>query len=251
MDEAIGQIDVWFIENQDELSDSVKNFAGAMKQIEEMADSINKEQLISSIKEATSGFANNMNLINESIQEIQDKDMVAKFNVILENFADASEYINSDGTEILTNVNKITKDIAEGTGSLGKFITNDDFYLRMVSVLSKVDTLMNDVNHYGVLFQYDKNWQRIRTKRANILNSLNTPKEFKNYFETEVDTVTTALSRLSILLEKAKEPDEKEKIFNSIPFQKDFSSLLRQVEHLLDSLKLYNEQIVETINEDN
>ena len=251
MEEAIGNIDVWFHENQDKLSESVSNFAAAMKQIEDMVDSVNKDQLVSATKIAIDTFSKNMGLINTSLQEIQDRDMISKINVIVENFAEASEYINTDGTEILSNVNAITKDIAEGKGTLGKFIKNDDFYLRTVAVLSKIDTLMNDVNHYGVLFQYDKNWQRIRTKRANTLDKLNTPKEFKNYFETEMDSVTTSLSRISCLVEKAKDPKEKEKILNSAPFQKDFSMLLNQVEHLLDSLKLYNEQIVETINANN
>lgn len=251
MEEAIGNIDVWFVENQDELSDAVKNFAGTMKEIENMVGSVNKEQLISSIKESVSNFSKNMQMISESLKEIQDREMIAKLDTILENFADASEYIKTDGTQILTNVNKITKDIADGKGTIGKFIKNDDFYLRMVAVLSKIDTLMNDVNHYGVLFQYDKNWQRIRTKRANILNALETPKEFKNYFESEVDCVTTSLSRISLLLQKAEDPKEKQKILSSAPFQKDFLDLLRQVEHLLDSLKLYNEQLNETLSEGN
>jgi phospholipid/cholesterol/gamma-HCH transport system substrate-binding protein len=251
LESTIGDFDVWFVENQEELGDSVRFFADTMKQLDQMIGSINNEQIISSAKQAIDNFSKNMKLIQNNLEEIEDNEMLAKFNVILENFAEASDYINSDGTQILTNVNKITQDIAEGKGSLGKFIKNDDFYLRTVSIMSKVDTLMNDINHYGILFQYDKHWQRIRTKRANLLECLDKPKEFKEYFETEVDTVTTALSRISVLLEKTKEPKEKEKILQSIPFQKDFSSLLRQVEHLLDSLKLYNEQVIETISEDN
>lgn len=251
MEEAIGNIDEWFVENQEDLSRSVSNFANVMKQINETVDSVNKEKIIASVKEAITRFSKNMELIGDSLQEIQDRDMISKFNVIVENFAEASEYINTDGTQILTNVKNITQDISQGKGTIGKLIKQDDIYLRFSAVLSKVDTLMNDVNHYGVLFQYDKNWQRIRTKRANLLDSLNTPKEFKSYFESEIDCITTALGRISCLIEKAKEPNEKEKILNSAPFQKDFYCLLKKVEELLDSLKLYNEQLVETINANN
>lgn len=251
MDQAIGNIDEWFVENQDELSRSVNNFANVMKQIDQMVDSVNKEQVIGSVKEAITRFSKNMELIGNSLQEIQDRDMISKFNVIVENFAEASEYINTDGTQILSNVKNITQDISQGKGTIGKLIKQDDIYLRFTSVLSKVDTLMNDVNHYGVLFQYDKNWQRIRTKRANLLDTLNTPKEFKNYFESEMDCITTALGRISTLIEKAKDPKEKSKILNSAPFQQDFYCLLKKVEELLDSLKLYNEQLVETINANN
>lgn len=244
--EAIGNIDVWFMENQDEISSAVQNFSNALKEISDIVGTANKEKLVTAVKESVDLISQNLYLIKDALQEVHDKDMVAKFNVILENFADASEYINKDGSELLVNLNQISKDIAKGQGTIGRLIKNDDFYLRVVSILGKIDTVMNDINHYGILFQYDKSWQRIRTKRANILQALNTPKEFKNYFQGEMDTVTTALSRISILLDKANDPQTKEKIMRSSPFQKDFSILLTQVEHLLDSLKLYNEQLIKT-----
>lgn len=136
--------------------------------------------------------------------------------------------------------------MADGKGSLGKIITSDDLYLRFVAIMSKVDTLMNDLNHYGLLFQYDKHWQRIRTKRANLLQALDTPEEFRSYYEQEMDGITTALSRISILLEKAKCPEDRQNILQNKPFQCDFADLLRKVEEMLDSLKLYNEQILES-----
>lgn len=166
----------------------------------------------------------------------------------VENQDDLSQSVKSFAHS-LSNIEKITKDITERKGSLGKFILNDDLYLRVVSIMGKADTLMNDINHYGILFQYDKHWQSIRTKRANMLEKLKTPAEFRNYFECEVSTITTSLGRISKLLEKSKEPEEKERILNSAPFQKDFADLLRQVEHLLDNLKLYNEDLTEALKD--
>ncbi len=246
-EEAIGNFDQWFMENQQDLSTAVQSFSDAMKNIDITIAEVNQQKLVASIKTAIDYFADNMGLLKNSLQEVQDNEMVAKFNVILENFADASKYINSDGKQILANMSMITQDIADGTGTIGKLIKSDDLYLRLVSVMSKVDTLMNDVNHYGILFQYDKHWQRIRTKRATLLDALNTPREFKTYFETEIDGITTSLSRISMLLEKADNEREKEKIMSSTDFKKDFATLLRQTEELLDSIKLYNEQLVETM----
>lgn len=237
---AVDNFDLWFVENQEELTESVKSFAATLKEMNILIDSANKQELICSIKKAIDEFTKNMHLIKNALQEAQNKQMVAKMNVILENIAEASYYINNDGSDILVNINKITKDLADGKGTLGKMIKNDDFYLRMVAILSKVDTLMNDINHYGLLFQYDKHWQRIRTKRANILKSIDTPKEFKRYFENEVDTINTAMERISIL---AKEKD----IYSSKKFQKSFKELLIDVEHLLDSLKLYNEEYTQKL----
>ncbi len=141
----------------------------------------------------------------------------------------------------IQNLTHISHEMATGDGTVGRLINSDDFYLRVSALLGKVDTLMNDVNHYGLLFQYDKGWQRSRTRRANQLQALDTPSEFRTYFETEVDTVQTALSRITILLEKASDSDERQKIMQSESFRTAFATLLRQVQSLSDSLRLYNE----------
>ncbi len=147
---------------------------------------------------------------------------------------------------VLTDLQKVTQDLSNPKTTLGRFLNTDDLYLRFSSLLGKAETMMNDVNHYGLLFQYDKRWQRSRTKRANLLKSLNSPKEFHQYFEAEIDTITTSLGRLTELLQKAEENSEKEKIVQSEPFRRNFASLLRQSQSLTDAIKLYNEGLVES-----
>ena len=61
-----------------------------------------------------------------------------------------------------------------------------------------MDTMMNDVNHYGVLFHLNKSWQRTRVKRISEMNALETPDSFKNYFQKEVDQINTSMARLSM-----------------------------------------------------
>lgn len=245
---AVVDFDKWFLENQNNLSDAVTSFEGAMSEIETAIATVNKEELIFSLKDSTDSFGDNMKLLRSALEEMQDNDTVGKLNIILDNFVGTSYSLNSDGRQVLANLNIITQDIADGRGTIGKLVKDSDAYLRVTAILSKVDTLMNDINHYGLLFQYDKHWQRIRTKKANLLTALKTPDEFKNYFQTETDNITTSLARLSILLEKAQNVEDKEKILNNTLFKKDFAELLRQVEELLDSVKLYNEDLVENLN---
>jgi phospholipid/cholesterol/gamma-HCH transport system substrate-binding protein len=245
---AVVDFDKWFLENQNNLSGAVTSFEGAMSEIETAIATVNKEELIFSLKDSTDSFGDNMKLLRSALEEMQDNDTIGKLNIILDNFVGTSYSLNSDGRQVLANLNIITQDIADGRGTIGKLVKDSDAYLRVTAILSKVDTLMNDINHYGLLFQYDKHWQRIRTKKANLLTALKTPDEFKNYFQTETDNITTSLARLSILLEKAQNVEDKEKILNNTLFKKDFAELLRQVEELLDSVKLYNEDLVENLN---
>ena len=133
--------------------------------------------------------------------------------------------------------------LREGKGDLGKLLMREDLYFQAQGIFSKVSTVMNDVNHYGLLFHLDKGWQRARTKRMNLLNEIETASQFRQYFESEVDQITTSLSRVSMLLELAQ--NKPEKIEGQQEFMKGFSDLLRQVQLLESGLKIYNEEYFE------
>ena len=52
-----------------------------------------------------------------------------------------------------------------------------------------------------------------------------------------------AMTRLSILIEKAEQTPEKQQILKSSLFKKDFADLLKRSVELTDSIKMYNEQL--------
>ncbi len=246
---AVDNLNQWFVENREELSDAVAGFAATMTELDKVLLSVNKEKLICATTEAVNVLKNDLDLVYQMLDEAKDSNLVDKISVALENFAQASEAFNIDGKQVLSNLRVISQDVVDGSGTLGKLIVSDDLYLWSTSIMSKANTLMNDLNHYGLLFQYDKGWQRTRTKRANLLDALDTPRGFCNYFETEVDSIQTALSRISILLEKAECPHAKRKIMGSERFKQDLRKLLREVDGLSDSIKLYNEGFTDTLDE--
>ena len=145
------------------------------------------------------------------------------------------------------NVETLTTDLVKGKGTLGRLIENDDLYLRLTGIMSKADTLMNDVNHYGILFHLNKTWQRSRTQRMNVLNSLESPANFRSYFNSEIDQINTAMARLSCLVERAQESPEKEEIICDGLLRRDFADLMRRAQELTDKLKVYNQILLEAI----
>jgi phospholipid/cholesterol/gamma-HCH transport system substrate-binding protein len=237
---AISNLDTWFEQNQLSLSHAIRSFDGAMGQVDGLLSLIDQEKLVPTVKES-------VNLLNDNLLSVrtslQDDQLLYKIGSLTDNLDQAVNVFNTDGAQTLRNVNQISRDIASGSGTLGRFIVSDDFYLRLTSLMNKGETIMNDMNHYGLLFQYNKQWQRSRTRKANLLKALDTPQEFRNYFEGEVDSMTTSLGRLSELLDRAS-ADDRSRIVQSEAFKKDFASLMRQVQGLTDSLRLYNEQIV-------
>jgi len=147
---------------------------------------------------------------------------------------------NLAGTVAATR--EVAENIQKGEGTLGRLLNDEDMYLKTSSVMSKAETIMDDVNHYGILFHNDKGWQRLRARRLNLLQKLSTPQEFRNYFNDEINQINTSLSRVGMVLDKTEcypcLMDDKE-------FSKVYAELLRRVVDLEEALQMYNMQVVE------
>lgn len=227
----------WLQKNGDDMGNAIRSFGCTMDEINIAVKSLNDQDIAPDIKMAITTFTDTLCDIRESIATLEAGDVFVNAGDVMHNLKCASK-----------DIKEITSDIAEGKGSLGRLLKGDDFYLHLQAILSKVDTLMNDINHYGILFHLNKSWQRQRAQRITVLNALNTPDHFKNYFETEVSEINTAMSRISMLIDKAEQSPEREEILSDEQFLKDFRDLMRQAEELADNLKLYNQQLMEAAN---
>lgn len=240
LETTVSRFDTWFDNNQNTLSSAIKTFEGAMGQVDAILGLVEAEKLVPAIHQSVNLLNENMSLVRSSLDDGQ---LLHKCASLAESFDQTARLLNTDGAQILRNCNQISKDIASGSGTVGRLVIGDDFYLRLASLMNKSETLMNDINHYGILFQYNKQWQKGRTRKATFLTALNTPQEFRNYFEGEIDSMTTSLGRLTALMERAG-TDERDTIMQSDAFKTSFANLMRQVQGLTDSLRLYNEGLI-------
>jgi phospholipid/cholesterol/gamma-HCH transport system substrate-binding protein len=179
--------------------------------------------------------------IGFSISNIKDiteaLDKPEQLSQTIDNFAEFSK----NTSEMVINVRK-------GEGSVGKILVKDDLYLRLSSLLSKAETTLNDVNHYGILFHLDKSWQRMRARRLNLMQQLSSPQEFRNYFNDEMDSILTSLERVSMVLEKDNfDPCcPSQELWLDPEYIKVYGELLRRVAMLEEYLQMYNQQVVDT-----
>lgn len=227
MDKTFEYLHDWLQKNGDSLSKAVTSFTDTMDQIDTTMIKVNQSQIIEEAQKGITQFALTMERMQNSIKELQEGHFFTNLN------------------EVASNVSQTTKSIATGKGTLGKLIEEDDTYMQVTSLLTKADTVMNDINHYGILFHLNKTWQRERLQQITLLNSLNTPTSFKEYFEQEVQDVNLAMSRLSMLLERADKSPQKQAIFKNGQFTKEFAEFLREVDTLAKNVKLYNEELVQ------
>lgn len=144
--------------------------------------------------------------------------------------------------------NQIIDYTASGQGTLGQLFVGDELFLRMKSLLHKGEVVMDDINSYGILFHLDKRWQRQQGRRLRLLEKLNNPNEFTKYFNQEMDQISSSLSRVSLVL---NESEYYPQCFMANPqFIHRFAELMRRVGTMEETLKLYNEQVIEQSHPD-
>lgn len=153
--------------------------------------------------------------------------------------------VGSQATKAIDRVQIIIDNIASGEGTLGQLFMRDDLYLDLKAIFNKAEVIANDVNHYGLLFHLDKRWQRLRARRLNLLAQLSTPQQFRNYFNDEMDQITTSLSRVQMILEKETSLCPRGLLLDDKQFAKVYAELLRRVEGMEEALKMYNQQLVD------
>jgi phospholipid/cholesterol/gamma-HCH transport system substrate-binding protein len=227
MEGTFRYLNTWLNKNGDNLAGAVLAFKNALEEADKALATVNDTQLIHEAKRGITNFSNSMEQIDKSMKELEEGGFFTNANVIAK------------------SVGEITTTIAAGEGTVGRLIQSDDMYLRATSLLGKADTMMNDINHYGVLFHLNKTWQRERVQKITLMNSLDSPSSFRTFFEDEVESINLVMSRLSMLMEKAERNPNKERIFRNKAFTKDFAEFLREIDGLAENVKLYNEQLVE------
>jgi phospholipid/cholesterol/gamma-HCH transport system substrate-binding protein len=230
---TVQDIHTWLNENKDQVSYAIKWFGESMSQANIALTSFNEDKLTQNFKQAAQDFSHVMQQASSAMDQLETDDVFKNIGTTMANFTKASR-----------SIDLVTQSLADGTGTLGKLIRGDDFYLQMTDVMSKVETLMNDINHYGLLFNNNKQWQRLRLQRATLLNNLETADQFKNYFNQEIDQINTAMERLTMVVDRA---EEKHAVLETRDFREDFAELLRKVDTLADNLRLYNQKLVEQI----
>lgn len=144
--------------------------------------------------------------------------------------------------DFTNSAKQIIENTKRGKGTLGHLFVGNDLYLQVKSILHKGDNLMSDINQFGVLFQTNKRWQRLEAQRRQLVRTLSDPIQFANYFNNEMDNISSNLSSVSMILNESQYNDPRSLIYNP-DFTYRFSELMRNVGNMEETIKLYNEQL--------
>lgn len=172
---------------------AIKDLQSSAHHLASVSKSLNQPQrwetILSNTSEMVEGF-------NELQKALADGDFKATVN----NFHQASDNIKS-ATE---SAKLVASKVENGEGTLGQLLTKDDFYVQTRLLLTKANTLMNDINHYGLLFHNNRDWKRARENMIAKQYRLEKPKAFRSYIDDEMDEMQTSLARLNTLFDQTK-----------------------------------------------
>lgn len=248
--------DILYADQTTSVEDTMKDIANLSSKFEKVLDDfhailtdIQDEQVVKKI----SGIAQNVLDISQTLNQPE------KWGEILDNTLTLTRRANDTWTTVDETVNEFhltsknavaftdkANEIIDltrrGKGTLGKLFVDEDLYLRLKSILHRGEIIADDINHYGILFHSNKRWQRLQANRLRLLEKLSSPIAFANYFNDEMDQITASLSRVTCVLNQS-DCYPKSLIYNQ-DFTKRFSELLRRVENMEESLKMYNEQVI-------
>lgn len=243
-----------------EFKEAADKFETALDAITDTLNRIKEENIVENLSKVAENIAsitdslNKPSLLTDTLDNIYT--LSQKANDSWTNVDKAFNRIDTAGQSVDTAAQRLRqfadegigfiKKYSEAEGTFSKLFLKDDLYLRTNSILSKFETIMDDINHYGLLFHSDKGWQRLRARRLNLLQKLSTPQEFRNYFNDEINQISTSISRVSMILDKAATDPCCYDRMQDREFTKVFAELMRRVSMLEEEVRLYNTQVVET-----
>lgn len=244
------------VNQPEQLHSTINNASISVEAVKEGLEQLREKDTWNHIGTAAQNFESITTAVNKPEELSQTVDNLYKLSDQIEHswskvdsainhIAAAAEHIQGLSQ---TSQEMVVK-VSQGEGTLGQIVARDSIYLQLSAILSKAETVMDDINHYGLLFHLDKGWQRLRARRANLLQKLATPQEFHNYFSDEMDQITTALARVTAMMQKMQALPCRPAWADNPDFVKVFAELLRRSSTLDEQLQMVNQQVADSIFE--
>lgn len=222
-EETLDRMIVWIDKYGDSVGSLVHSVDVAMKEVGKTIQTLNELHFADDVHAATKHIGDTFAQIDQVLYQMRQDSFFANL------------------TKISKNFDAITTTIAQGKGTLGRIIEEDGLYLQINSLMTKANSLINDVNQYGLLFQYSKQWQRKHRYLMSETDYIRDPKAFQAYVDQQVSEINATVSQMNELTERFNIND----LANNKEFRKNFTELMKQLNGLQERVKLYNQEIAE------
>lgn len=223
LQDTLDKVNKWIDKYGDNLGSAFQSFDKTVAEIGKMISDVNTFGVIQDVKDT-------MLYLSQAIQQVD----AILGDLREDNFFDHVAHIGA-------SIDRITKMVATGRGTLGKIIAEDGLYLQIDALFTKANTILNDMNHYGLLFQYNKEWKRNRLKMMSEAARIQDPVAFQEYMNRQVDEINLILGRMAMLTDQCTAQE----LAASCDFREKFVQLMQQLNSFQDRVRLYNQELQE------
>ncbi len=140
----------------------------------------------------------------------------------------------------LDTVQEVTGHMVSGKGTIAKLISSDTLYLQVMGLINKSNTLLNNLNNYGLLYQFSSKWKKARDfdlKQKRWL--LQHPADFYNELECDMGALSLSLENTTEVLHSL------DCLENTESVSQCFEHLSCEIDRLRTLLKLYTEILID------
>lgn len=226
---TLNKVNDFLDNNQEEARKALISISSASEQVKVLAERANETDLAGRTALAAIELQKAMEQAHVVFGQIKQENLVPRMSRAFEDAGMAFEKFHRVGTQLAT-----------GEGSLGRLLYSDRFYLQLSNTLNRIDTTLGNINHYGLLFQYDKRWQRQQLNIQNKMRQFSGPAGFYNFFNCELDQISRSIEHVSEALDIAEGTQVP---LDDPCFAKQFHDLLNQVEILQENLMIYQQKL--------
>lgn len=164
--------DVLYARSIDKLEATLHQVADVAKGLENTMEGINQFLTVNAddFSSALKAFSNAAQEANTFLASANKTDFVGKTTKAIESatttFSKANVlFEDAIKKDLLGSFHGITSQLNSGEGTLGRLLYNEGFYIQLTDVMCRLNRLVEDINNFGLLFQYDRGWQRLHRER--------------------------------------------------------------------------------------
>ena len=228
IESGIDMILGWGKENGASIKDTLQSFSCAMDEVSTAIHTINKLETLPKIDKTIAHIESISCQLETIFNTLGENNIDECVSTFMFNICQSSTYL----TDILKHINS-------KSGTIGELIYDKDFYLNLNALVAKSNMVLFDLNHYGVFYANNKEWQRSRLKEITFMNQITSYKDLLEYMDREFNMIDSALNRLYLLMNETPSETSKD-YFDSKCFDQNLEEIKRQIDNLNNNLNLFN-----------
>ncbi len=157
MEDTLNEVNKWIKENGDSLAIAINHCGSALKEIHFAVAKVNEMHLLEEISQTAAEIRLSTATVQKMLTDTESQGIFA-------NLKEMTQHLKTS----TASFELFSHDLTDGKGTLSKLCKFDDLYQHMNTLLNNVNTLLTDINDFGLLFHTSKRWQSLHRARVAV-----------------------------------------------------------------------------------